>query len=92
MGCSESSSSSKRIDTSSRRAALLEGAMTSTINHPNVVQTFDYRVVQLNPQAAGPGVPTNRCEPGHSPDRPVESAGRELATFGHLLVTFLPPL
>jgi hypothetical protein len=27
-----------KLDTSSRRAALLEGAMTSTICHPHIVQ------------------------------------------------------
>jgi hypothetical protein len=52
---------------SGRRAALLEGAMTSTIKHPHVVATYDYRVVgpeaalqrgtaAAKSQAAGPGV------------------------------------
>ncbi len=39
----------RKLDLSGRRAALLEGAMTSTINHPNVVATYDYQVVHLAP-------------------------------------------
>lgn len=40
-GCTDSGGE-RRVDTSGRRAALLEGAMTSTISHPNVrsVQGF----------------------------------------------------
>jgi hypothetical protein len=41
------SSAQEVKDANSRRAALLEGAMTSTLDHPNVVQTFDFRVVNL---------------------------------------------
>jgi len=51
MGCTDDEKRRERdscIDASGRRAALLEGAMTSTIKHPNVVQTYDYRVVHLN--------------------------------------------
>lgn len=50
IGCSEttdSQSKSSQADCNSRRAALLEGAMTSSINHPNVCATYDYRVVHL---------------------------------------------
>lgn len=55
MGCSETGKNDNQ-DTTGRRAALLEGAMTSTINHPNVVQTFDYRVVHLHPTPLSPGI------------------------------------
>lgn len=48
-GCSDSCpSQGPAPDVSGRRAALLEGAMTSAIRHPNVVQTYDMRVVNLN--------------------------------------------
>jgi hypothetical protein len=47
-------------DASGRRAALMEGAISTTINHPNVVQTHDFRVINFSPQGRGPGLPTNR--------------------------------
>jgi hypothetical protein len=50
-GCTEDGGrdrDSHQLDASGRRAALLEGAMTSTIKHPNVrvscVDSFDARV------------------------------------------------
>lgn len=58
LGCMDSSSD--KVDLSERRAALLEGAMTSTINHEHVVQTYDYRVVHLNPNTAGHGLSSTR--------------------------------
>ncbi len=58
--CGGGSGHGSKLDTSSRRAALLEGAMTSTISHPHVVQTYDYRVVHLDPQSSMHGVMRNR--------------------------------
>ncbi len=64
LGCVEpnisSSSKAKEGDASARRAALTEGAISTTIKHPCVVQTYDFRVVNLAPQARGPGMPTNQ--------------------------------
>ena len=61
VGCADSQTGQRKVDTSGRRAALLEGAVTSTINHPNVVQTFDYRVVHLNSTPApSHGLASNR--------------------------------
>ena len=52
LGCSDPKSSTNKVDAdaSGRRAALMEGAISTTINHPNVVQTYDFRVVNLSPQ------------------------------------------
>ncbi|GIL54291.1 hypothetical protein Vafri_9852 [Volvox africanus] len=60
LPCTGSSGSQSKVDTSSRRAALLEGAMTSTISHPHVVQTYDYRVVHLDPQSSLNGITRSR--------------------------------
>ena len=61
MGFSDPKSKEKAdADASGRRAALMEGAISTTINHPNVVQTYDFRVINLNPQERGPGAPTTR--------------------------------
>ncbi len=45
-----------RVDTSGRRAALLEGAMTSTIHHPNVVAVgAGFRAEGSGSEPRGPG-------------------------------------
>lgn len=63
MGCHDAKggNSKAEADMSGRRAALMEGAISTTISHPNVVSTYDYRVMSLNPQERGPGLPSNRA-------------------------------
>ena len=41
------------IDASSRRQALFEGAMSSTISHPNVVRAFEFNLVRRNNSIVG---------------------------------------
>ena len=60
LPCSGNSGGAAKVDTSSRRAALLEGAMTSTISHTHVVQTYDYRVVHLDPTSSLNGITRSR--------------------------------
>ena len=62
MGCydAKGGSSKAEAEMSGRRAALMEGAISTTISHPNVVSTYDFRVVSLNQQERGSGLPSNR--------------------------------
>eukprot|EP00955_Chlamydomonas_euryale_P085620 364119-Chlamydomonas_euryale.AAC.4 len=46
-GCGGGGKGGTAGDMSSHRAALLEGAMSTTLKHPNVVQAYDFRLVNL---------------------------------------------
>jgi len=64
MGCFDGplkrSSSKVDAEMSGRRAALMEGAISTTISHSNVVSTYDFRVMNITPQERSSGLPSNR--------------------------------